>query len=97
MPGPSSHPPEGRDIGCCRRDQPRRDGINVVRRREAKPSNQSLNRGINHGCGDMLISLYAGSHNGQERAPFGVKLPLPEDLDGELLRLRVDGLATFLA
>jgi hypothetical protein len=90
MPRPSWHALEGRDIGRGRRDQLRRDSVNIVFRPKAQPFNNDSNRGIDRGGGDLLIPLRSGRHNGLERTPFGVAFPLPQHLDGEVLRVRVD-------
>ena len=97
MPGPSRHALEGRDVGRHRRDQPRRDGIDVVVRRKAQPIDEDPDRGIDRGGGDLLIPLRSGRHDGLERTPFGVAFPLPQHLDGEVLLVRVDGLGILLA
>jgi hypothetical protein len=97
MPRPCRHAPEGGDIVRCRGDQPRRDSVDVVFRRKSQPINKDLNRGIDRGGGDLLISLRSGRHDGLERTLFGVAFPLPQHLDGEVLLVGVDGLAILLA
>ena len=95
MSGPSRHALEGRDVGRHRRDQPRRNGTDVVVRRKAQPNDEDLGRGVDRGGGDLLIPLRSGRHYGLERTPFGDAFPRLQHLDGKVFLVQSMALASF--